>query len=70
MSDVESLEEQNIINIIVFYKAELKLILEGAPIDEVFNDSERRRLRGKGILGFIHPDWFITSKAKAILHTL
>jgi hypothetical protein len=31
MSDVESLEEQNIVNLIEFYEKELRMILEGAP---------------------------------------
>jgi hypothetical protein len=67
MSDVESLEEQNIINLIEFYERELRLVLEGAPVDEVFKDSERKRLRGNGILGFRFPNWYVTDRAKEIL---
>ena len=68
MSDKVSFEKQNIVNLIAFYEAELKLVLEGASIDEVFNVSERKKLRGKGILGFRHLSWFITDKAKEILN--
>ncbi len=67
MSDKDSFEAQNITNIIEFYKAELKLVLEGASVDEVFTKVERRRLRGKGVLDFSYPIWFITDKAKQIL---
>ena len=69
MSEENSLEEQNINNIIEFYKAELRQVLEGASGEEVFNASERKNLRSKGILGFSHPDWFLTEKAKEILNT-
>ena len=69
MSDKDSLEKQNITNLIEFYKAELRLVLEGASLEEVFNAKERRRLRVNGILGYRFPDlgWFITEKAKEIL---
>ncbi len=67
MSDKDSFEEQNITNVIEFYKAELRLVLEGASIDEVFTKVELRRLRGKGVLDFSYPSWFITDKAKEIL---
>ncbi len=67
MSDKDSFEVQNITNIIEFYKSELMLVLEGASIDEIFTKVERRRLRGKGVLDFNHPSWFITDKAKEIL---
>ncbi len=67
MSDKDSFEEQNITNLIEFYKAELKLVLEGASIDGIFTKVELRRLRGKGVLDFSHPSWFITDKAKEIL---
>ena len=43
MSEENSLEEQNINNIIEFYKAELRQVLEGASGEEVFNASERAR---------------------------
>ena len=67
MSDKDSLEEQNIINLIEFYEAELRLVLEGASLNEIFTDSERKKMRNKGILGFGHNTWFITEKAKKIL---
>jgi hypothetical protein len=69
MSDKDSLEEQNMTNLIEYYEAELRLVLEGASVDEVFNASDRKRLRDKGVLGFSHPSWFITNKAKEILCT-
>ncbi len=69
MSDVESFEEQNVNNVISYYKAELRLVLEGASVEEVFNASERKQLRSKGILGFRHPSWYITENAKEILNT-
>ncbi len=69
MSDKDYLEKQNIVNLIEFYEAELRLVLEGAPVDEVFNASDRKRLRDKDILGFSHPSWFITKRAKEILGT-
>jgi hypothetical protein len=69
MSDKASLEEQNITNLIEFYEAELRKVIEGASVEEVFNSSERMKLRNKGILGFSHPDWFLTVKAKEILNT-
>ena len=69
MSDKDSLEKQNNANLIEFYKAELRLVLEGASAEEVFNEKERRRLRVNGVLGYSFPDpgWFITEKAKEIL---
>jgi hypothetical protein len=67
MSDKDSLDEQNIINLIKFYERELRLVLEGASIDEVFNESERKKLRSKRVLGFNHLTWFITAKVKKIL---
>jgi hypothetical protein len=71
MSDKDSLEKQNITNLIEFYEAELRLVLEGTSAEEVFNKKERRRLRVKGILGYNYSDlgWFITVKAKEILNT-
>ena len=67
MAEKVSLEEQNITNLIEFYEAELRLVLEGASVNETFNESERIKLRKKGILGFGHNSWFITEKAKEIL---
>jgi hypothetical protein len=69
MSDKDSLEEQNITNLISFFEAELRLVLKGAPINEIFKNSERIKLRKEGILGFNHNIWFITEKAKKILGT-
>ncbi len=68
MSDMESFEEQNINNVISYYKAELRRVLEGASVEEVFNASERKQLRSKGILGFSHLSWFITKNAKEIMN--
>ncbi len=69
MSDKDSLEKQSITNLIEFYKAELRLVLEGTSVEEVFNKVERRRLRSKGVLGFMYPSWFITDEAKETLCT-
>ena len=35
MSDDDSLEKQNIANLIEFYKAELKQVIEGASAEEI-----------------------------------
>ena len=67
MSDKDILEKQNITNLIEFYEAELRLVIEGASVDEVFNVSERKRLRSMGVLGYRHLRWFLTDKAKEIL---
>jgi hypothetical protein len=67
MSGKDSLEEQSINNLIEFYEEELLLILMGESIDEIFNLSERKKLRSKGILRFSHPEWFLTEKVKKIL---
>ena len=40
MSDKDSFEEQNITNLIEFYKAELKLVLEGAARARLKNGSK------------------------------
>lgn len=71
MSDMDSLEEQNIVNLIEFYEAELRLVLEGTSVDEVFDKVERRRLRSSGVLGYSSPGpgWFITEATKEILNT-
>ncbi len=47
----------------------LRLVLDGASVEDVFNASDRKRLRDKGILGFSHLSWFITETAKEILNT-
>ena len=47
----ESAQKQNITNLIEFYKVELRLVLEGASVDDVFNLSEQRRLKGNGARG-------------------
>ena len=67
MSDKDSFVEQSIANLIEFYKAELRLVLEGSSINEVFNDSERKKLRRKGILSFNVSNWYVTAQAKEIL---
>ncbi len=67
MSDKDSLEKQNITNLIEFYKTELRLVLEGASVDEIFNKVERRKLRSMGVLGYRHPNWVLMDKAKEIL---
>jgi hypothetical protein len=67
MSDKNSFEEQSINNLIDFYEEELLSILEGESIENVFNISERKKLRNKGILRFNHPEWFLTDKAKEVL---
>jgi hypothetical protein len=67
MSDKDTFEEQSIINLIEFYEEELSSILEGESIEDVFNISERKKLRSKGILRFNHPEWFLTEKAKEVL---
>jgi hypothetical protein len=67
MSDKDSLKEQNVINLIGFYAAELRSVLEGSSIDDVFSDSEKKRLRSKGILDYNFPEWYINDRAKEIL---
>ncbi len=71
MSDNDFLEKQNKINLIGYYTRKLRLVLEGASVDEVFDKVERRKLRRSGILAYISNDhdWFITETTKEILNT-
>jgi len=67
MSDKDFHEDQNILNRIGFYERELRLIFNGASVDEIFTKAERKRLRSQDILDYSHPSWFITDKAMVIL---
>ena len=67
MSKKNSIEEKNLVNLILYFEVELRLVLEGASVVEVFNGYEQKRLRNKGILAFRNQDWFITEKTRNVL---
>ena len=68
MLEMDSLEKQNQANLIFYYEKELKKILNGAYIHDIFSLSESRHLRNNGILEYRHPDWFVSKKTKEFLN--
>ncbi len=63
----DSFEETNFRNIIEFHKKELRLLHNGAIIDEIFNTNEKRKLRKLGVLYYNNTNWHITEKAMEII---
>ena len=49
MLEIDSLEKQNQSNLIFYYEKELKMILNGASIHDIFSLSESRHLRNNGM---------------------
>jgi len=69
MSDEESLEEQNLINLVFFHKSKLKKIQKGVSAGKLFTIDERRKLRKYGILIYRKRTWELTEKAKKVIAT-
>ena len=69
MSDEESFEGQNLINIVLFHKSKLKRIQKGASAGKLFTNHERRKLKEYGILIYRKRTWELTEKAKRIIET-
>ena len=67
MSDETTLEERNLINMILFHKTKLKRIQNGASADQLFSTKERRKLRRHGILTYRNMTWSISEKAGEII---
>ncbi len=67
MSEETPLEEQSYINFVRFYERELRRILRGESVDDVFVFSDRTKLRNHGVLVFRRGDWLLTDRAKEIL---
>jgi hypothetical protein len=70
MSEEESLEEQNLINLVFYHKSKLKKIQKGVSAGKLFTNLERRKLREYGILFYRNMTWDLTEKAKKVLETL
>ena len=70
MSDKESFEEQNLINLVFYHKSKLKKIQKGDSEGKLFTNLERRKLREYGILIYRNMTWDLTEKAKKVLETL
>jgi hypothetical protein len=70
MSEEESLEEQNLINLVFYHKSKLKKIQKGVSAGKLFTNHERRKLREYGILIYRNMTWDLTEKAKKVLETL
>ena len=67
MSDKESFEERNLINMILFHKEKLRKIQKGASTLQLFSTEERRKLRRQDILTYRNMTWSISEKAKEII---
>jgi hypothetical protein len=67
MSEKESLEKLNFLNLIKFYEDELRAILDGNSVHDVFNQNERSKLRDKNILNYSLDCWYISDEVKDVL---
>jgi len=67
MSDETSLEERNLINMILFHKEKLRRIQKGASAIQLFSAEERRKLRRQDILTYRNMTWSISEKAREII---
>ena len=70
MSDEESFEEQNLINLTLFHKSKLKKIQKGFSASKLFTLDERRKLREYGILAYRKRKWEITEKGKKAIENI
>lgn len=68
MSDEESFDEQNLINLVLFHKSKLKKIQKGASVGSL-STQERRKLIEYGILTYRKGKWEITEKGKKVIET-
>ena len=60
-------DDQSFLNIVTFHDYELRRILRGDLISDVLDDSDRKKLRKHGVLGYGGMEWYITRKAKKAL---
>jgi len=67
MSDEESLEERNLVNLVLYNKGKLKRIQKGVSAAKLFSVDERRKLRRYGILTYYSMTWGLSKKAKEII---
>jgi hypothetical protein len=67
MSDAESFEEQNLINLILYHKSKLRKIQKGVSAGKLFTIDERKKLRKYEILTYLKLTWGLSEKAKKIL---
>ena len=67
MSEEESLEEQNLVNMILFHEEKLRRIMSGTSAVKMFSTEERRKLRRHGILTFRNKTWGLSEKAREII---
>jgi len=67
------LRTQNFENMVLFYEDELRALIKGRPVSELFNYSSKRVLKRLGILYFFHPGYIyknrlrVSDKALALL---
>ena len=64
---VKKYDDQSFLNIVTFHDYELRRILRGDLISDVLDDSDRKKLRKHGVLGYGGMEWYITRKAKKAL---
>jgi len=69
MSEGESFDEQNLINLVLFHKSKLKKLQKGGSAVQLFTMEERRKLREYGILEYRKRTWEISEKGKQIIET-
>jgi hypothetical protein len=66
----ESLEQRNFNNMVAFYGNELRLLLDGSSVNDIFNHSERSKLRDRKILCYKLDCWYVSDEAKAVLESI
>ncbi len=69
MSDEESFEEQNLINLVLFHNSKFNKIQKGVSAGKLFTLHERRKLREYGILAYRKRKWELSEKAIKVIET-
>jgi hypothetical protein len=67
MTEMESLEEQSLLNLINYYENDLRRIFNGASVNDVLENGDRRILRDKYIINHRNRKWTLSEKAREIL---
>jgi hypothetical protein len=60
-------EEQSFHNMTLFYADQLKLVLDGVSVEEVFSGADRKKLREIRILNYHNRVWSVSERARSIL---
>lgn len=63
----ENLDEKSFENLVRFHGDDLRRVLDGEEVDEVFTKGDRGKLSSAGVLRYVNSTWTVTEGAREVL---